>query len=61
MDRQPKFEICGLETADTFEEYVVWLRSPYIPDGPRRWANDRQMRYNYFVLVIALARNYGWI
>lgn len=55
------FEICDLDTVGAFEEYVEWLQSPHKPDGPRRWADNRQIRYNYFVLIIALARHYGWI
>ena len=58
--KDPPVDIPGLEMATTLANYIIWLRSPYRPDGPGRWPNSAQVCYNYFVLIVFLAQHYGW-
>ena len=58
--QEPANDLPGYEIATTLENYIIWLRTPFIPDGTGRWPNSQQIRYNYFVLIIFLAQHYGW-
>lgn len=58
--KEPEFNLPGYERVTTLKEYILWLRSPYKLDGPGRWPNSQQIRYNYFILIISLGKHYGW-
>ena len=58
--REPIFDLTGFEMVTDLETYILWLTLPYKLDGPGRWPNSQQVRYNYFMLIIALGEHYGW-
>jgi len=59
--KEPALDLPGFELANSLENYIIWLRSPYNEDAPGRWPKQGQVRYNYYILIIALGKYYGWI
>jgi hypothetical protein len=59
--KAPDFNLPGYEMATTLDNYFIWLRSPYEKDKRGRWPDSQQIRYNFHILIIAMAEHYGWL
>ena len=54
-------ELPDFETVKCLEDYIIWLQVTVRVDLPGKWPHPQQVRYNYHILVIALARYCGWL
>ena len=54
-------ELPDFETVKSLEDYIIWLRATVRADPPGKWPHPQQVRYNYHLLVIALAQYCRWL